>query len=81
MAKAFDAVVYRIEQEKYEREQKGALTWGDSTITPALAIQTILTYSTVPPVIEKSYIRVLELQPCNSFDYAGKDVSVFKEAF
>ena len=81
VAKAFDAVIYRIEQEKYERQQKGAMTWDDTTITPALAIQTILTYSGIPPVIEKSHIRVLELQPCYSFDYAGKNVEVFKEDF
>ena len=79
--KYFDEVFYRIEQEQYERQQKGVLTWDDATITPALAMQTILTYSGIPPVIEKSHIRVLELQPCYSFDYAGKDVSLFKEDF
>ena len=79
--KYFDEVFYRIEQEQYERQQKGVMTWDDTTITPALAIQTILTYSGIPPVIEKSHIRVLELQPCYSFDYAGKDVSLFKEDF
>ena len=74
IAEGFSEVIYRIEQEVYERQQKGVMTWDDdsSPITPALAIQTILTYSAVPPVIAKSHIKVLELQPCYSFDYFGK---------
>ena len=85
ITKGFSEVLYRIEQEVYERQQKGVMTWDDksSPITPALAIQTILTYSAVPPVIEKSHIKVLELQPCYSFDYFGKTdkMDEFKNLF
>lgn len=81
---AFEEVNYRMEQEKYEREQLGVDEWPSNTPpTPALAIQTILTYTDVPIVIEKSNLTVLELQPCNSFTYAGSEEKEqeFREKF
>lgn len=83
LAEAFAEVAYRVEQEEYERQQLGITTWSDSAITPALAIQTILTYSEAPAVIEKSRLKVLELQPCYSFKYAAGEEGEkeFKEKF
>ena len=79
---AFDEVVYRIEREIYERQNTaGASSWNDTIITPAVAIQTILTYTKTPAVIEKSHITVLELQPCYSFTYANGNESAFKAKF
>lgn len=79
---AFEDVVYRIEREIYERQNtSGASSWEDTTITPAVAIQTILTYSKTPAVIEKSHITVLELQPCYSFTYASGNEDAFRAKF
>lgn len=79
---AFEDVVYRIEREIYERQNtSGASSWEDTTITPAVAIQTILTYTKTPAVIEKSHITVLELQPCYSFSYANGNEEAFRTKF
>ncbi|MBR5596409.1 MAG: DUF5057 domain-containing protein [Lachnospiraceae bacterium] len=81
----FAEVDYRVEQEKYERMQSDNVSaWPDALKrTPALAIQTILTYEKVPAVIQKSHITVLELQPCYSFTYAGSEEkkNAFKTKF
>ena len=82
ISSAFEDVVYRIEREIYERQNtSGASSWEDTTITPAVAIQTILTYSKTPAVIEKSHITVLELQPCYSFTYANGNEDAFRAKF
>lgn len=66
----FAEVEFRIELENYDREQQG-LSPVDTLWTPAVAVQTILVYTGEPVIIEKSSLRVLELEPCYSFTYAG----------
>lgn len=73
----FEEVQYRIEQENYRREQvQSALSnIKIDAVTRALAIQYILSYASDAITLTKSSLRVLELQPCNDFDYAPMNIT------
>lgn len=71
----FLEVEQRIEQENHHRAQSGQSGVMIGAVTRALAIQYILTYSSETVPLAKSNLRILELQPCNDFDYAPMNMT------